>query len=346
MATPEALLRAKFKKLKKTRGRNGTTEYRVCCPFCGDDKGFKLYINFEKGVYNCYRDVTHRGTVKSLFGDIARQFAGRIQTEQERLQPLPEKMESPGYMIPVDQVDDESAPIQYLTVTRKRVFNPRELYRSWGVMYCAQGKEFYLGDTSFNTTNTLVFPIWMFNKLVGWQARLLYDPKSLTLEECAGFGFRKDEDGDYLLPPKYYTSKMSKGRVLYNFDLARKYNYVVITEGVFDAISVGGPAVATFGTGISEYQMRLIKEYWDSAIILLDPEGTDAATTELITDLYKSIPVVWVKLVGYKDPGDTPRHMIWGQITATINHMHKVSSNSIAKFADTIPMPTVYNRIG
>ena len=55
----EQALRNRFKKLKKSRGKNGL-EYKANCPFCsGGDKKYKLHINPEKfgGVYNCFRSA-------------------------------------------------------------------------------------------------------------------------------------------------------------------------------------------------------------------------------------------------------------------------------------------------
>jgi hypothetical protein len=61
----------------------------------------------------------------------------------------------------------------------------------------------------------------MDGKLVGWQSRLLYTPDNMTDDECEAMGFVKDDDKDWVKPPKYWTSPgLEKGRVLFNYDWA------------------------------------------------------------------------------------------------------------------------------
>ena len=320
----EQVLRAKFRKVKKAKGASGL-ELRICCPFCPEtDRKYHMYINPQKEVYNCWR--CHKsGTLRSLLGEL---YSSDFQQERamavQRDEPLPEDIMSPGLTVPVNSLDSVHPAIEYLTRIRKRTFDANELFTSFGVRYCTHGDKIHLQNQGcdFDTTNTLVFPVWMFGKIVGWQSRLMYDPDKLDDSACEALAFRKDEDGDWCRPPKYLTSPgFKKGRVLYNFDLARKYEYVVVTEGVFDAMSAGPCAVATFGTGISEQQCRLLKSYWQTVIIMLDPDGTDQATEDLYNELHRAVNVVHVKLKGYKDPGDCPRDEIWRQVSATARNL-------------------------
>ena len=134
------------------------------------------------------------------------------------------------------------------------------------------------------------------------------------------YGFIKDEDGEWKIPPKYMTSPgLDKGRILFNYDNARKHNMVVICEGPFDAISVGLNGVATLGKGVTEYQERLIKAYWKFAVILLDPGDADFEMLKLEQSLRMAIPCVSVNLKGYKDAGEMSTEEIWRQIFAEID---------------------------
>lgn len=315
----ERLLKQQFGEVRKGRGRNGT-EYKVRCPFCG--KKWKMYVNptYMGGVYNCYSaSCSQSGSLRNLLKGFE---SGDQDMRPVREDPLPTDITPPGDTVPLEGLSDDNFGIQYLTNIRKRPFDPIELSRTYGVRYCTNGRQFHLGDTVFDTTNTLIFPVWMFDKIVGWQSRLLYTPEDMEEWQKESFGFAKDEDGQWLLPPKYLTNPgFSKGRVLWNFDLARRYKFVIPTEGVFDAASTGGPAVCTFGTGISDDQARLMRDYWEAVIILLDPEGTQAQVDELVAKLRRSVTVVPVKLSGgFKDPGDTPRQEIWSQIVAEVDN--------------------------
>lgn len=326
--TLEQALRDRFQKVRKTKGKNGL-ELRVCCPYCPDpDRKFKLYINPSRGLFNCYR--CHKsGTLRRLLGTLYSPSFMQMQVQQhrEKEEPLPDNIRSPGASCPVKDLPYDHPAFLYLDVVRKRrpPLDHAEMSDVFGVRYCERGIRIETDDFSYDTTNTLIFPVWMFGRLVGWQSRLLYDPDSLSGDECIRMGMPKDEDGEILRPPKYMTSPgLRKGRVLYNFDQARKYPYVVVTEGVFDCMSVGPAAVATFGTGISEQQCRLLKTYWSTVIIMLDPEGTDETTEDLYNELYRAVGVLHVKLKGgFKDPGDTPREEIWRQISSASQNLIK-----------------------
>jgi hypothetical protein len=310
-------IRKKFGKVKKTRGRNGV-EYRVCCPFCPtpDDK-YHLYINpeYQGGSFNCYRCKKRgrgAGSMEELLGVI-----GVVNIRQQLpKKELPQEIPPPGSMRNLTELDAEHPAIIYLTKIRKRPFDPEELSRSYGVMYCEQGRRFGSGDFMFDTTNTLVFPVWMWGKLVGWQARLLYDPDKMDDGQCAALGFLQDKAGKWLRPPKYFTSPgMEKGRILYNWDVARTCSPIVVTEGVFDAMAVGPAGVAIFGKGVSELQERILKTYCENVVIMLDPGDAREESRRLLRRLALATSVLEVELKGEKDPGDTSTDEIWRQIT-------------------------------
>ncbi|TFJ94092.1 DNA primase [Lentibacillus salicampi] len=107
------------------------------------------------------------------------------------------------------------------------------------------------------------------------------------LGKTIAFGGRTISDQE----PKYLNSPESdlfqKGRILYNFDLAKKHirkqSEAVLFEGYMDVISAYQAgvknAVATLGTSLTESQARLLRRYVDTVIICYDADkpGTDAA---------------------------------------------------------------------
>ncbi len=316
----EAQIKSRFGDFRRTRGRNGL-EYVVRCCFCGKKR--HLYINPSKEVYNCYH-CNKAGPLSQLMGSAA---VYDIQMPEAAAVEPPKEIPSPGQVIGLSELADDHPAIRYLTHTRKRKFDPGELQRTFGVGYCVHGRRFNLGDgLFFDTGNTLVFPVYLHGVMRGWQSRLLYEPKELTSEECRMLGFSQDEDG-WMLPPKYFTSPgMRKSGMLYNFDVALRAGakddagrrYVVVTEGVFDAMSVGPFAVAAFGKKVSEDQEHLLASNWDAVYLMLDPGDATQEMEDLSIRLSKMVPTTVVQLVGYKDPGDAPRAEIWRQLVEVV----------------------------
>jgi hypothetical protein len=307
----EALLKKQYgTRYRKGRGKNGT-EYRICCPFCvkeegKEDKKYKMYLNPEVDRYYCFR-CGSKGAVSTLFSDI------RSMADEPFIRlpptPLPSNVEPPGVLHPLSELDEENAAITYL---RGRGFNPDVLEKYYGVRYCSRGHKI---SGIFDTTNTIVFPLWMNGALVGWQARLLYSPDKLNDAECAAMGYMQDADGKFIRPPKYFTAPgVDKGRVMFNYDMARASEVIVISEGPMDAIAIGPCAVATLGKGVTDQQARLVKAYWRIAVTLLDPGDADRESRKLQGALWDTMPVINVRLSGFSDPGEADTLSIWNQI--------------------------------
>ena len=321
--TIEQLLRKRFGDVKPTGG----DELRVSCPFCDNGgKKYKMWVNPFKynGIYHCW-SCDKAGSVKNLLG--TSDFV--VQKKQEK---VPDTFEtpSPGTVIDIAEVSKDNDAYKYLTSTRERTFDPKYLTDTFGVKYCSKGRKFKLRSTEFNTANSLVFPIWMNGDVAGWQARLIYDPDKLDDTFCAALGFPK-EDGKWNRPPKYFTNPgIKKTQILYNFDLARRYPMVVLTEGVFDVFAVGPSAVAALGKDYHDNQISLIKTYWDHAIILLDPEDKTAkARRRLVKELSGTIKVTEVNLKYYSDPGSAPTEEIWRQIHSQIDADRKETNEKL-----------------
>ena len=308
-ATIEAMLVRKYGKVKRGKGKNGP-ELIINCPFCRHK--FKVYVNVAHGMFHCFR-CGEAGGISRLI-DYTPSSAPQ---EVPVLKPLPTDCVLPGNLTPLTELNTDHQALKYI---RRRKFDPVELNDVFGVRYCAEGRTF---AERYNTSNTLIFPMWMENKLIGWQSRLLYDPDKLTDAEHEMMGTPKDEDDDWVKPPKYWTSPgLEKGRILFNYDWARTSDVVVICEGTFDAMAVGKCGVATLGKGVTEGQARLIMFGWKLAVILLDPGDADAEMEKLVGMLSPTIKAFRVDLEGYKDAGEAPRYAIWEQI---INKAEKLN---------------------
>lgn len=308
------LLTERFGPVKVTNGCNGP-ELLTTCPFCSRSE--KLSVNPSKRVYHCWH-CDSSGTLAALTG-LNLSMSG-IPKPAER--PVEQKTVyppsfDPSQIMPLTGLPDDNPAIVYL---HSRGFDPAELDRDFAFRYCAMGRRF--PHVPFDASNTLIIPIYSDSKFIGWQSRLLYDPKKVSEDVLQAMGYsERKESGELKRPPKYLTSPgLSKKEILYNIDWAKQYDTVVVTEGVFDCIRVGRQGVATMGKLVSDYQKKMLVSLWKTVVLLLDPdaeEAQDKLAHEL--DVPGGPRIVPVTLKGYKDAGDCPRDELWRQINDRLN---------------------------
>ena len=169
MSQLEQALRSKFKKWRPSQGKHGK-EYIVDCIFCRGKN--KLYINPTADRFYCFR-CGERGTVGRLLGHSR---INVLNLAPPKPKPLgADGVIPPGTTIPLTKLDPEHHAIRYL---EDRGFTAHSLFTRFGVQYCNSGQWFGakkgMPGGIFNTTDTLIFPINMQGRLIGWQARLLY----------------------------------------------------------------------------------------------------------------------------------------------------------------------------
>ena len=306
----KAAVAAKFGPVRPSRGTNGI-ELITTCPDCGKPK---LSINARSGLYQCWRGCSS-GHIRSLMKNVR---LPDTRQESRVRPPIKGNVDIPGELIPLHELDIHHVAYSYL-VGRK--FDPVELSKTYGLTYCRQGKTY--GNGLFNTTGTIIAPMYYQGDVVGWQARLLYNPDTVPEEDYGLMGFLRTEEGKWVKPPKYFTMPgMDKGRLFWNMDWARRSRVVVVCEGIFDSMAVGRCGVAAFGKGVSEQQESLLKSYWDLIVLLLDPDaGTQAV--KLKESLETAVPTVLVTLDGYNDAGEAPQEEIWRQIHMRVEEAYK-----------------------
>ena len=254
----------------------GGEEYNVCCPFC-NDRGFHLYINYTYGLKNykgvrkfataycfhgCLDDPEKREALYSLlFGfSMPRHIKSSVAVFAEEDNTAPAEIIPPGKMILVSQLSDDHPAVDYLCNQRK--FS-KALLDYYGVCYC------YESQTNPLAVGRIVIPIWFKNEYKGWQTRKLGDGKAGGIKYCTAPG-------------------MKKSKIIYNYDMAIKQDYVVICEGVTDVWRVGSSGVCLFGKKASVEQIKLIKEGWKDKDIclLLDPDASKESVA-----LYENLKV-------------------------------------------------------
>ena len=142
--------------------------------------------------------------------------------------------------------------------------------------------------------------------------RIIFPIFDVTMQ-VAGFGGRILDNN---VPPKYLNSPetpvYSKSRILYGFHLSRshcrKEDAVYIVEGYFDFISLFQAGVkncvATLGTALTEFHVRLLKGASSRAFLVFDSDaaGISAAGRSISTFIKEGVDVRIVILPTGQDP--------------------------------------------
>lgn len=148
-----------------------------------------------------------------------------------------------------------------------------------------------------------------------FRGRIIF-PIRNHLGKTVAFGARSINDQG----PKYLNSSESelfhKGKLLYNFDLAKRYirkeNEAILFEGYMDVISAYQAGVknvvATMGTAITEHQAKLLKRYVNEVVICYDGDAAGQEASYKAANLLRNAGCE-VK-VSYLKEGDDPDSFI------------------------------------
>jgi DNA primase len=121
--------------------------------------------------------------------------------------------------------------------------------------------------------NRVIFPIASDSGKV-----IAFTGRTLAIDEKAG--------PKYLNSPE--TAIYSKGKVLFNLDLAKewakKFDYAILVEGQMDCISVYAAGfhnvIASSGTAFTEPQAKLLGRFTKNVVVNFDPDTAGAKATE------------------------------------------------------------------
>jgi len=335
MITAEQIL-AEFPEARESES-DGHIEYYVHCRRSHRKGGiYKMSINGDTGLYYCH-DCGASGSVLNDYLDIANQFLPS-SIEREAVVQKKKKKEyiewkdgipSPGDMMEMSSLDDDHPAIVYV---KKRGMTV-DIISRYGITYCRKG-QYKFSNGGGTTSGRIVFPVYMLGKLVGWQARIIdtFTPRgrrAVWQGEDIGWIYPiKQEDGTWsdFIVPKYFTCPgMKRGASIFGFDLAlaQGKDLVVITEGPVDCLKVGQKSISTFGSKLTNQQIRIIKSNWDSIIWLLDKDIDTESTWfhRVLSDLSTGSSVNWLKLSSCLDPGESNQQEIWKEI-----HQHIIKT--------------------
>ena len=199
---------------------------------------------------------------------------------------------------------------------KKRHLDNKTL-KAFKIGYSGRFNELYTELKSKGFTEEEILASCLVNKnpdgkfIDRFRNRLMF-PIFDTHERVIAFGGRVLDDSK----PKYINSPedivYSKGRHLFAFNIARKYNSktIIMVEGYMDAISLHQRgihnAVASLGTALTEAQGRLLRRSCEKVIIGYDADGAGQAATlrglEILQNLGCDIRILQIE--GAKDPDE------------------------------------------
>jgi DNA primase len=223
------------------------TQWNGDCPFCGKERHF--FMNRFFGLWDC-KSCGLQGNWYQFKKLLKEQFGGGVVLEEgeEKKQRLPilkvkasldeeakeveirelQETELPESLVPISMIGEGAPALRYLL---KRRFSST-VAEEHGMVYCPSGRFF----------NRIIIPIVMHSMLYAYIGRWVEIPG--------------------VKPKRKYRNNygMESSLLLWNYDGISAQKPVVVTEGVFSGIRVGGNVVAAFGKKFSAEQSFLLEK--------------------------------------------------------------------------------------
>jgi len=259
---------------------SSTDEIIYRCPFCfklrGDyDKKGHLYIHMKKLVYFCHR-CGARGSLISKEFDSDTILETREKFEDLLLSFVNKDVKECRYPYYIPSLYPYFSELAHSYLVSRGVTN--DLQRFYDIR---------IGAIASDMFGRIIIP----NIVHKTNYTDIYVGRSYV-----GHGKYK-----YKMPVN-----APRGKAVFNLHRIKLGSPIIITEGVFSAISAGKNAVATYGKYVSDYQMKLILGNKPSTVfVCLDTDAFDTATKLCDRILSQSrVEVRLVELPEDQDPSD------------------------------------------
>jgi len=285
---------------------NNSEAYQLSCPFCGDKKG-RLYVSYywmqwdndslrhADDMVKCLNETrcmdkpdNRSKLFQFLFagcnpGDVSMPITMAEAKETKEVIPTP-----PGKIIPLRNLSLQQSICYYLT---NRRYDLGVLNDNYGVGYVASVD----AGHPKGCIDRIYIPMFFHGKLVGYQCRFVGDrewttdvPKSITMPG------------------------MSRGKYIYNYDIAKRSRVLVLVEGPTSNWRIGFRAGALWGNSLTGTQAQLINDTWgEDCLIAVMLDGKAVMEAAKVTAKLQGnchAKVVRVQLPSSADPdtyGDT-----------------------------------------
>lgn len=265
--------------------RQSGDEFTVRCIF-HEDNSPSMQFNIRSGLFICW-SCGARGSMKKLQKQLG--ISGNVDTTPD--------LEELRHKIGMLSSDNDERPGILPEKTLKRYTFPTDYWTENRGFTDEAIRTFQLGYDPME--NHAIIPVRDIND------------KLISL-------IRRDLDPDAFI--RYKNAKrFPRKHTLFGAWLVAKYqtNYVVVTEGPLDAVSVwsaGIPAVAQFGSSLSEEQVQLLRQLGlDKIVLFYDNDKSGRQATEQAIELLRGnflVHRVKYNRADGKDPGELSRASI------------------------------------
>lgn len=301
---------------------NTIGELRYCCPFCGERK-YKFYVKEDNGQYICFKCEETGNPITFMKKYYHVGSKGAIDLLEGKDIDL-EKREIINY-------DSELTESEKLILMLRGARKDRE-QKSKKPPLLPNGLK-YLKD-NFNNPESYPFLTYLYSRGITQEQIIEYsigyivngwcyksDMKSKMIIKNSVVFFTFNNKGEYIywntrsiesnplvksINAPSSDNQLGKKDVIFNLNKAKEQPFIVITEGVFDALTLDKYGVATLGKSVSEEQIKLLKEQLEvrtSIYVFLDSD-TPEKNIYLASKLYSSHPKTYIVPHDYKDAND------------------------------------------
>lgn len=250
----------------KTYSGGDHEEYAINCPKChtrGEDKPDtkqKLWINQDKGTMHCYRCHWSGNLTRLVQAFVGGSYLNAIKIVRGRTIDQMDFMNLKLHIEPFEKFEDELELREVdLPHGYEPIEGPHPYLEKRGVPWqYAQRHDWGISVAGY-TEDRIIVPTFMESKLVFWQARATWEPDDVETDDENHIDLKK------VLNPKGASAR----HVLYNYDVAKKYETIVIVEGFMDCVKAGPNSVATNGKNLHPQQVEWLRKTEAKKIVLM-----------------------------------------------------------------------------
>ena len=250
-------------------------EIHICCPVCGEHR-YRLYIGLKNGLLYCH-NCGFKGSVVNLIQYVENisytramerftEVQGSIVLPQNAYQSVEYKLLELGKYQVIKRPIPLPEEYQDLLTSQQRLAKKAIRYLQSRAITIDQIQKYHMGFCAYGDyAGRVIIPIYEKDELKFWVARAI-SPNAKLKEKS----------------PSNKEYQYGKSEVIFNIDkAAQNYHTVVISEGIFDALSWGDIGVSLLGKVLYDEQLRTLLRYKpllsDGVYIALDADALDSA---------------------------------------------------------------------